>query len=60
MNDARRFFDALNHDYAAVHKAKEDLFWATYMGMSDDHAGFRSSEAESDSGSRVAAVGAQT
>ena len=44
MNDARRFFDALNHDYAAVHKAKEDLFWATYMGMSDDHAGFARAE----------------
>lgn len=44
MNDARRFFDALNHDYAAVHKAKEDLFWATYMGMSDDDAGFARAE----------------
>jgi len=44
MNDARRFFDALNHDYAAVHKAKEDRFWATYMGISDDHAGFARAE----------------
>jgi len=44
MKDARRFFDALNHEYSAVHKAKEDRFWATYMGMSDDHAGFAQAE----------------
>ena len=44
MKDARAFFTALNHEYAAVHKAKEDLFWATYMGISDDHAGFARAE----------------
>ncbi|POZ63553.1 M3 family metallopeptidase [Chromobacterium alticapitis] len=41
----RREFDALNHDYLAVHKAKEDLFWDTYMAVSDDDAGFARAEA---------------
>src|SRR5204863_4606324 len=27
-----------------VHKAKEDLFWATYMATSDDQAGFARAE----------------
>src|SRR4051812_16885018 len=44
VQSARAFFDALNRDYIAVHKAKEDLFWATYMGMSNDDAGFASAE----------------
>jgi Peptidase family M3 len=44
MDSARAFFEQLNHDYNAVHKAKEDLFWATYMGTSDDHAGFARAE----------------
>ncbi|MBV8048198.1 MAG: peptidase M3 [Paludibacterium sp.] len=38
-------FDTLNHDYLAVHKTKEDLFWQTYMATSDDHAGFARAEA---------------
>ena len=33
---AREYFDYLNHAYLAVHKTKEDLFWATYMATSDD------------------------
>jgi hypothetical protein len=40
LADARAFFDTLNHAYVAVHKAKEDLFWTTYMGTSHDDAGF--------------------
>lgn len=41
---ARRFFDALNHAYVAVHQAKEELFWATYMATSGDDAGFARAE----------------
>lgn len=41
---ARAFFNALNHDYAAIHKAKEDLFWSTYMGTSTDDEGFAKAE----------------
>ncbi len=44
MHSARQLFDSLNHDYLAVHKAKEDLFWSTYMASSDDHAGFARAE----------------
>jgi hypothetical protein len=44
MTDAQAFFRRLNHDYLAVHKAKEELFWATYMGTSDDQAGFTAAE----------------
>jgi oligoendopeptidase F len=40
----QHLFDTLNSDYLAVHKAKEDLFWATYMATSDDHAGFAKAE----------------
>ncbi len=41
---AQAFFDQLNRDYIAVHKRKEDLFWATYMATSDDHEGFGRAE----------------
>ena len=44
MQSAREYFDYLNHAYLAVHKAKEDLFWATYMATSDDQAGFARAE----------------
>ena len=44
MNTARQIFDTLNDEYLAVHKAKEDLFWSTYMASSDDHAGFARAE----------------
>ncbi len=40
----RAFFDELNRGYLAVHRAKEDLFWATYMATSDDHARFAEAE----------------
>jgi len=44
MDAIRAYFDQLNQDYLAVHKTKEDLFWATYMATSDDHAGFARAE----------------
>jgi hypothetical protein len=44
MEHARAHFDQLNRAYSAVHKTKEDLFWATYMATSDDHAGFTRAE----------------
>ncbi|CNH94095.1 M3 family metallopeptidase [Yersinia alsatica] len=33
MQPALNYFNALNHDYLAVHQAKEDLFWQNYMGL---------------------------
>src|SRR5258705_552832 len=44
MEHARAYFNHLNHTYNAVHKTKEDLFWATYMATSDDQAGFARAE----------------
>lgn len=44
MNETRTFFHQLNQDYLRVHRTKEDLFWDTYMGISDDHAGFAQAE----------------
>ena len=44
MESTRAFFARLNHDYLKVHKTKEDLFWDTYMAVSDDHAGFAQAE----------------
>lgn len=44
MKNTHAFFDQLNEDYMAVHGAKETLFWTTYMGTSDDHAGFAAAE----------------
>jgi oligoendopeptidase F len=44
MQDARSVFDTLNTEYLAVHKTKEDLFWDTYMAVSDDDAGFARAE----------------
>jgi oligoendopeptidase F len=44
MKAIRDFFDDLNHDYLAVHRKKEDLFWATHMATSDDHAAFAEAE----------------
>jgi oligoendopeptidase F len=44
MQQARAYFEQLNHAYNQVHKVKEDLFWATYMAISDDHAGFARAE----------------
>src|SRR5262245_1748949 len=44
IEQARISFNELNGVYNAVHKTKEDLFWATYMATSDDHAGFARAE----------------
>lgn len=44
MQNARMVFDTLNAEYLAVHKTKEDLFWDTYMAISNDDAGFARAE----------------
>jgi len=44
MTSPRELFEQLNRDYLTVHKTKEDLFWDTYMAISDDHAGFARAE----------------
>ncbi|MDR3437358.1 M3 family metallopeptidase [Telmatospirillum sp.] len=44
MDRIKAAFDRLNQGYLAVHKAKEDLFWDTYMAISDDHDGFARAE----------------
>ncbi|MFM5181876.1 M3 family metallopeptidase [Aeromonas veronii] len=41
---ARNYFNQLNADYLQVHRRKEDLFWSTYMGTSDDQASFTTAE----------------
>lgn len=42
--NARDYLNRLNADYLRVHRRKEDLFWSTYMGTSDDQAAFTSAE----------------
>ncbi|MBK6568463.1 M3 family metallopeptidase [Candidatus Aalborgicola defluviihabitans] len=44
MLSARALFDTLNTEYLTVHKTKEDLFWDTYMAVSNDDAGFTRAE----------------
>ena len=46
MPTPKAYFDQLNHDYLAVHRKKEDLFWSTYMATSDDHDGSAKAETE--------------
>ena len=46
MPTPKAYFDQLNHGYLAVHRKKEDLFWSTYMGTSNDHAGSAKAETE--------------
>ncbi|WP_394251576.1 M3 family metallopeptidase [Vibrio profundi] len=36
---ATAFLNELNQRYLSIHRNKEDFFWETYMGISDDHAG---------------------
>jgi oligoendopeptidase F len=36
---ATTYLNRLNRDYLSIHRTKEDLFWETYMGTSDDHEG---------------------
>ena len=43
-SNARNYLNQLNADYLKVHRRKEDLFWSTYMGTSDDQAGFTAAE----------------
>ncbi len=40
MTTAREFFTTLNHAYLDVHTTKEELFWTTYMGTSQDQEAF--------------------
>ncbi|MBT4526233.1 MAG: peptidase M3 [Deltaproteobacteria bacterium] len=44
MSATQLYFDHLNKNYLTIHKTKEDLFWKTYMGTSDDHKGFAEAE----------------
>lgn len=44
MQQARDYFNTLNRAYLVVHKTKEDLFWTTYMGTSDDQEAFARAE----------------
>lgn len=34
---ATQFLNDLNARYLVIHRTKEDWFWDTYMGLSDDH-----------------------
>ncbi|WP_087021850.1 M3 family metallopeptidase [Thaumasiovibrio subtropicus] len=36
---ATAYLNALNQHYLTLHRVKEDFFWETYMGISDDHEG---------------------
>ncbi len=36
---ATDYLNELNHVYLGIHRVKEDFFWDTYMGTSDDHDG---------------------
>ena len=36
---ATDYLNDLNQRYLAIHRTKEDFFWETYMGLSDDHDG---------------------
>ncbi|EOU2462815.1 M3 family metallopeptidase [Vibrio navarrensis] len=36
---ATSYLNQLNHQYLTIHRRKEDFFWETYMGISDDHQG---------------------
>ncbi len=44
MHNTKQYFDTLNNDYLAIHREKEDLFWSTYMGTSDQSDEFAASE----------------
>ena len=42
----QHYFKQLNDDYLKLHRRKEDLFWTTYMGTSNDNNGFAEAEAQ--------------
>lgn len=44
MEQARSFFDRLNDEYLAVHRAKEDRFWGLRMGIESDESAYASAE----------------
>ncbi|MGV8926184.1 MAG: M3 family metallopeptidase [Ewingella sp.] len=46
MQKPQDYFNALNHDYLNVHKAKENLFWQNYMGTGDENVSAEFSAAE--------------
>ncbi len=43
---ATTYLEGLNKDYLSIHRTKEDLFWETYMGTSDDHEGSAQAQME--------------
>lgn len=45
-DDANHYFHKMNQDYLALHRKKEDLFWTTYMGTSEDHEAFADAESQ--------------
>jgi Zn-dependent oligopeptidase len=42
----REALDRLHHEFLARHRRKEELFWATRMGLSDDHEAYGRAEVE--------------
>ena len=44
LSAIRTAFDTLNHEYLALHRAKEDKFWGTNMGTDPDDDGFVAAE----------------
>jgi oligoendopeptidase F len=43
---ATSYLNDLNQRYLAIHRTKEDFFWETYMGTSDDHEGSSKAQTE--------------
>ncbi|MDX1301020.1 M3 family metallopeptidase [Photobacterium sp.] len=43
---ATDYLNSLNQRYLSIHRKKEDFFWETYMGISDDHDGSTKAETE--------------
>ena len=41
---ATEYLNDLNQRYLSIHRAKEEFFWETYMGISDDHDGSTQAE----------------
>ncbi len=43
---ATAYLNELNQQYLTIHRVKEDFFWDTYMGISDDHEGSTKAQTE--------------
>lgn len=43
---ATQYLNDLNQRYLTIHRNKEDFFWDTYMGISDDHDGSTKAQTE--------------